>query len=48
MFLKRDLKKFTCRFIQIINCLTPVSPFSVDSFRLDHLTKLISKYTLFC
>ena len=48
MFLNRDLKNFTCRFIQIINCLIPVSPFSVDSFGLDHLTKLISKCTLFC
>ena len=35
MFLKRDLKTFTCRLIQIINCLTPISPFSVDSFQVD-------------
>ena len=66
VFIKRDSKKFTCRFIQIINCLAPVSPFSVDCFvqiinclvpvspfsvdcfGLDHLTKLISKYTLLC
>ena len=48
MFLKRDLKSFTCRLIQIIKCLTPKSPFSVDSFGLDHLTKLISNYTLLC
>ena len=32
---KKRFKNFYLSFIQIINCLTPVSPFSVDSFGLD-------------